>query len=72
MAAGRLAALVMARDGDVASSLAAAPCQLMQRVRLQTSSSPSNSRAMSTVGNLDDNMGGFPATDGLNVNLAER
>jgi len=39
---------------------------------LQTSSSPSNSRAMSTVGNLDDNMGGFPGTDGPNLNLAER
>ena len=28
----------------------------MQRVRLQTSNNASNSRAMSSVGNLDDNM----------------
>lgn len=28
------------------------PCQLMQRVRLQTSSSASNSRARATEGNL--------------------
>ena len=49
----------------------AAPCQLMHRVRLQTSTSASNSRAMNVVGNLDDNMGGFPVTYGPNVNLGE-
>ena len=41
-------------------------------VRLQTSISPSNSRAMNVVGNLDESMGGFPVTDGPNLNLAER
>ena len=50
----------------------AAPCQPMHRVRLQTSISPSNSRAMNVVGNLDESMGGFPVTDGPNLNLAER
>ena len=37
--------------GEV-SSAGCAPCQLMQRVRLQISSSASNSRANATEGNL--------------------
>lgn len=37
---------------EVGSEERGEPCQLMQRVRLQTSSSASNSRAKATEGNL--------------------
>jgi hypothetical protein len=46
-------------DADALLVRAVAARQPMHRVRLQTSISPSNSRAMNVVGNLDESMGGF-------------
>ena len=61
------------QDGTDASPgrAVANPCQPMDRVRLQTSTSASNSRAMSAVAISDDNMV-LPVTYGMNVNLTYR